>query len=74
MRSAAADAVDRDRARRIAALSPDERLRLMAELTAQGLESHMERFNVDRATAVASVKATRRLGRTPSASAQADAD
>ncbi len=74
MHSSAADTVDRDRARRIASLSPDERLMLMAELTAQGLTTHMERFGVDRATAVASIKATRRLGRRPSVSAHADAD
>jgi hypothetical protein len=55
-------------------MSPDERLALMAELTAQGVASYMERFDVDRAKAVAGIKATRRLGRRPSASAQADAD
>lgn len=74
MHSTAADAVDRGRARRISAMSADGRLALMAELTAQGIASHMDRFGVDRATAVASIKATRRLGRRPSVSANADAD
>jgi hypothetical protein len=69
MRSRTAEAIDRDRAARIAALTPEERVALALRLADQGLAAFMSAHNVDRATAMTRIKATRRLGRRRSASA-----
>jgi len=73
MRSESARASDGTRARRIDALTPEARLDLLQQLAADGLSAYMDTHGVDRATAVTRIKATRRLGRRPSASADADA-
>lgn len=72
MRSRSADAVDRGRLERLAAMSPDERVRLAIRLSEEGILSYMQTHGVDRWTAAARIKATRRLGRRPSRSAEAD--
>jgi hypothetical protein len=56
----------------VAALTTEERVALLARLGEEGLALFMAVHGIDRATAVARVKATRRLGRRRSASAQAD--
>jgi hypothetical protein len=72
VRSRSAAASDRSRAERLAAMTPDERVRLAERLGEEGLASYMRTHGVDRRTAVARIKATRRLGRRPSASADVD--
>jgi hypothetical protein len=72
MRSRSAEAADRARAERLARMTPAERVALAARLGEDGLASHMAAQRVDRPTAVAQIKAARRLGRRPSASAEAD--
>jgi len=54
---------------RLAALSPAERVALAQRLGREGLVSFMTTHGVDRTTAIKRIKATRRLGRRPSASA-----
>lgn len=71
-RSAAA--IDTRRAARLAAMTPAERVGLALRLAEDGLAMYMAARGVNRPTAVAQIKATRRLGRRPSASADADAD
>lgn len=53
-------------------MTPDERVRLAHRLGDEGLASFMSVQGVDRQTAVARIKATRRLGRRPSRSADSD--
>jgi hypothetical protein len=72
MRSRSALASARSRAERLAAMTPDERVRLAHRLGDEGLASFMSVQGVDRQTAVARIKATRRLGRRPSRSADSD--
>jgi hypothetical protein len=72
MRSRSAGAIDRARVARLASLSPDARVQIAAGLGEAGLRQYMDAHGVDRPTAVARIKATRRLGRRASASAQAD--
>jgi hypothetical protein len=50
----------------------DERVRLAVRLGELGLASYMSTHGVDRRTAASRIKATRRLGRRPSRSADAD--
>lgn len=57
---------------RLAAMTPDARVRLAMRLGADGLVSYMRTHGVDRRTAAARIKATRRLGRRRSACAEAD--
>jgi hypothetical protein len=57
------------RASRLAALTPAERVALAEQLGRDGLASFMTTHGLDRATAIRRIKATRRLGRRPSASA-----
>jgi hypothetical protein len=57
------------RAARLAALSPAERVALAERLGREGLASFMTAHGVDRTTAIRRIKAARRLGRRPSASA-----
>jgi len=73
MRSPSATAIARERTARLAALTPDERVALAERLGEQGLTSFMAVHGLDRRAAVARIKATRRLGRRRSASAEADA-
>jgi hypothetical protein len=72
MRSKAAREVSQSRARRLAAMSPAERVALAERLGEEGIASFMATHGVDRRTAIARIKATHRLGRRPSASASAD--
>jgi hypothetical protein len=72
MRSRSATAIDSLRAERLAAMTPDARVVLAARLGEESLALFMAVHDVDRATAVARVKATRRLGRRRSASADPD--
>ncbi|HZM97378.1 MAG TPA: hypothetical protein VFB92_28355 [Vicinamibacterales bacterium] len=72
MHSRSASAIDRRRIDRLMAMTPDERIRLAERLGEEGLASYMDTHHVDRQTAVARIKATRRLGRRPSACAEPD--
>jgi hypothetical protein len=53
-------------------MTPDARVALVIRLREEGLASFMATHGLDRAAAVARIKATRRLGRRPSRSANAD--
>lgn len=72
MRSKSAEAVAQRRAERLAALSPAARVALAMRLAEDGLRTYMATHRVERRTALARIKATRRLGRRRSASAEAD--
>jgi hypothetical protein len=72
MRSAVAHQLCRERRKRLAALSPAERVALALRLSDEGLTSYMATHAVDRQTAIARIKATRRIGRRRSVSADAD--
>lgn len=65
--------IDAARAARLAAMVPGERVALALRLGEEGLAVFMATHGVDRQTAIARIKATRRLGRRRSASADADA-
>jgi hypothetical protein len=56
-------------AQRLAALTPAERVVLAERLGRDGLASFMTTHGIDRTTAIRRIKATRRLGRRPSVSA-----
>jgi hypothetical protein len=73
MRSESASATARERAERLAAMTPGERVTLAVRLGEEGIALFMETHNLDRRAAVARIKATRRLGRRPSACAEPDA-
>lgn len=72
MESRSATAIARRRAERLAGMTPDERVRLAERLSEEGLTSYIATHGIDRRTAVARIKATRRLGRRRSACAEAD--
>jgi hypothetical protein len=72
MRSAVAHAVSQEQRERLAAMTPAERVALALRLSEEGLASYMATHGVDRQTAITRNRATRRLGRRPSASADAD--
>jgi len=72
MRSASITAVNNRRGARLAAMTPEARVTLVVRLREEGLASFMATHGLDRAAAVARIKATRRLGRRPSRSADAD--
>lgn len=72
MRSRSADAIDETRAARLAVMTPDARVKLAIRLGEEGLTDFMATHHLDRVSAVARIKATRRLGRRPSPSADAD--
>ena len=72
MPSKVASHVSRRRVRRIAALTPAERIQLAERLGEEGVASFVITQRVDRRTAIARIKATHRLGRRHSASAAAD--
>jgi hypothetical protein len=63
MRSRVADMTARRRAERLAAMTPAHRVGLALQLAEEGLAAFMSTHNVDRATAVMRIKATRHLGR-----------
>jgi hypothetical protein len=67
----AADVASR-RARRMAAMTPGERVQLAGRLGEEGIAGYMTARGVDRQTALKQIKATRRLGRRRSACAEAD--
>jgi hypothetical protein len=72
MRSAVAFAVSQEQRERLAAMTPAERVALAVRLSEEGLASYMATHGVDRCTAITRIRATHRLGRRPSASADAD--
>jgi hypothetical protein len=72
MRSQSAAASVRRRAERLASMTPAERVALAARLGEDGIRSYMRTHGVDRPTALARIKATRRLGRPRSACADVD--
>jgi hypothetical protein len=74
MNSRSAAPIDEARAARLAAMTPGERVALALRLAEDGLATYMATHGVDRRTAIARIKATRRLGRRHSASADADGD
>jgi hypothetical protein len=74
MRSAVAHAVSQRQRDELAAMTPAERVALALRLSEEGLASYMATNGVDRHTAITRIRATRRLGRRPSASADADVD
>jgi hypothetical protein len=59
---------------RFAAMTPAERVALATRLGEEGLASYMATHGVDRPTALARIKKTRRAGRRHSACAAADAE
>lgn len=69
MRSRSATAIANARAARLATMTPDARVRLLIRLGDEGLATFMATHRLDRASAVARIKSTRRLGRRPSRSA-----
>ena len=71
MRSLSAAAVARRRAERLAAMTPDERMALAARLGEESIAAYVAGHEVDRAAALARMKAARRLGRRRSGSAEA---
>ncbi len=70
--SRSAQAGERARAERLAAMTPAERVALAERLGEQGLAGYIMTHGVDRRTAVAQIQATRRLGRRRSVCAEAD--
>ena len=73
MRSRSAETVAQLRAERLAALTPAERVALALQLAEDGLATYISTHGVDRRTAIAQIKQTRRLGRRRSVCAEADA-
>ena len=55
-------------------MTPAERVALVVRLSEEGLASYMATHGLDRQTAITRIRATRRVGRRPSASADADDD
>ena len=72
MRSRSAAAIAEARATRLAAMTPDARVRLAIRLTEEGVANFMAAHQLDRRAAIARIKATRQLGRRPSKSADVD--
>lgn len=66
MPSRVAGDVSRRRSSRLAAMTPAERVQLAEKLGEEGVASFMITQRVDRRTAIARIKATRRVGRRPS--------
>jgi hypothetical protein len=64
--------VARARAERMQRMTVAERIALAERLTADGIAAFMTTHGVDRETAIRRIKATRRLGRRPSFSADLD--
>jgi hypothetical protein len=72
MTSTVAGELARNRRIRLAAMSPAERIRLAERLGNEGVASFMITQGIDRRTAIARIKATRRFGRRHSPCAVAD--
>lgn len=72
MPSSLAQSIAREQREQLATMTPAERVALAVRLGEEGLASYMTTHRVDRPTAIARIRATRRLGRRPSASADAD--
>lgn len=72
MRSRSAVAIAETRTARLAAMTPDERVRLALRLREDGLTNFMATHRLDRRSAIARIKATRQLGRRPSRCADVD--
>ncbi len=66
MRSRVATEVSRTRARRLAAMTPAERVALARRLGEEGVTSYLMTHGVDRRTAILRIKATHQMGRRPS--------
>ena len=69
MRSKVATDLAREQAKRVAALTPAERIALVERLGEERIALCMAAQNVDRRTAIARLEASRRFGRRPSRSA-----
>jgi hypothetical protein len=69
MRSRIADEVSQKRLARLLAMTPEERVALAMRLGEEGVASYMTTHGVDRRTAIARIKASRRAGRPHSPSA-----
>ena len=74
MCSAVAHAVSEEQREQLAAMTPAQRVALAVRLGKEGLASYMATHSLDRQTAIARIRATRRVGRRSSASADADDD
>ena len=74
MCSAVAHAVSEEQREQLAAMTPAERVALAVRLGEEGIASYMATHGLDRQTAITRIRATRRVGRRPSASADADDD
>lgn len=68
MGSKAAADVRRAQLARYAAMTPEQRLDAAMRMTEEGLHDYMATHGIDRATAIARIRATRRVGRRPSGS------
>lgn len=69
MKSKVASDLAREQVRRVAALTPAERIALAERLGEESIELYMAAQKVDRRTAIARLEASRRFGRRPSGSA-----
>ena len=72
MRSRVAQVTAQTTSRRLARLSPAERIAMALRLADEGIASYILTQGVDRAVAIKRIKATHRLGRRASRSAAAD--
>ena len=72
MRSRVATDVSQTRARRLAAMTPAERITLARRLGDEGVAAYMTTHGVDRRTAIVRIKATHQVGRRPSRCTAAD--
>ena len=70
MRSRVAEEIARSDRERVANMTPAQRIELALRLSDEGLASFMASQNVDRATALARIAATRRAGRPRSVSSE----
>lgn len=69
MKSKVASDLAREQAKRVAAMTPAERIGLAERLGEESIALYMATQNVDRRTAIARLEANRRFGRRPSRSA-----
>jgi hypothetical protein len=69
MRSKVAADLAREQAKRVAAMTPAERIALAERLGEESIVLYMAAEKVDRRTAIARLEASRRVGRRPSRSA-----
>jgi hypothetical protein len=69
MKSKVAADLAQEQAKRVAALTPAERIALVERLGEESIALYMAAQSVDRRTAMARIEASRRFGRRPSRSA-----